>query len=95
MTRAAPGDVSLAQGGDLHYNGSGPDIGAYEFAPLLTLTGSPADQTIYLTWTVSGSLPITATRQIDYSGATGRAYLSITNLPTDIFVYLPIVLKGP
>lgn len=95
----------------------------------LVLHGTPADQAIRLTWTVTGSLPATGTWRIDYAGPPGaepspitglvsttRAYplAGLTNytrytvtlstepsllsdtvyaMPTDRFVYLPLVLK--
>ncbi len=100
--------------------------------PDLALHGTPADQAIRLTWTVTGDLPATSTWQINYDGPTGgqpspitgiisptRAYTltGLTNyvwytvtlhamldstpfltdtvrvMPTDISVYLPLVLR--
>jgi len=100
----------------------------------LVLSGTPADQSIHLTWTVDVTLPVTSTWQIVYDGPTGdqpspisgiisptRAYTltGLTNytwytvtlngmldstpfltdtvrvMPTDIFVYLPVVLNVP
>jgi hypothetical protein len=97
----------------------------------LTLRGSPADQSIHLTWDVNATLPVTSTWQIDYQSQTGTAYIPITGIisptrayaltgltnytwytvtlngmvdetswlsdtvrvmPTDRFVYLPVVL---
>jgi hypothetical protein len=113
------------------YKGAAPDLGAIEFTPSLTLHGAPADRAINLTWTVSATLPVTATWHIDYYMtptniltatdplSTTRAYIltGLTNyewytvtlrammdttvllsdtvsvMPTDIFVYLPLVLK--
>jgi hypothetical protein len=128
-------EMSWAQnmGLSLAYEGSAPDIGAYEFVPDLTLHGAPADEAIHLTWTVTGDLPPTSTWQIDYQSQTGTLYLPITGIisptraytltgltnyvwytvtlnsmlgstpsltdtvrvmPSDIFIYLPFVLKG-
>ena len=64
------------------YLGSAPDLGAYEVgaelpqygprdATPLVLTGSPADRTIYLSWKVNITLPVTATWQISYDGPVG------------------------
>ena len=114
-----------------NYQGSAPDIGAFEFTPSLTLYGEAADQMIHLTWTVNTTLPATSTWYIEYYTTTAniltatdpfsttRAY-TLTNLtnyewytvtlstmrgtvilfsdtvrvmPTDIFVYLPLVLR--
>lgn len=126
--------VSLAEvtddvDGDGRFSGAAPDIGADEYTPSLNLFATPANQAAYLTWEVSGSLPVTATWQISYDGPsliTGldnetRAYTltgltnyslytitlnamvdgtailtdTVTVMPTDLFVYLPVVLKGP
>ena len=106
----------------------------FSVAESLVLRGTPADQSIHLTWTVNTTLPVTSTWQIAYDGPTGdqpspisgiinptRAYTltGLTNytwytvtlnamsgstpfltdtvrvMPSDIFVYLPLVLKGP
>ncbi len=114
------------------YRGYAPDIGAFEFSPLLTLRASPANQSIHLSWTVNSTLPLTSTWKISYTGPPGnqpspvtgiisptRAYTltgltnytrytitlnallnnaplltdTATAMPTDIFVYLPLVIK--
>jgi hypothetical protein len=41
----------------------------------LELVGTPARQTIYLSWVVTGTLPPTSTWQIDYWSATGTVVL--------------------
>lgn len=46
--------------------GDAPDYGAYEYAPSLTLSGTPADRAIHLTWKVDATLPPTSTWQISY-----------------------------
>ena len=107
-------------------------IGPRAEPPELALTGAPADQSIHLTWTVTGDLPVTSTWRIAYDGPTGdqpspitgiisptRAYTltgltnytlytvtlnamldstpfltdTVTVMPTDISVYLPLVLR--
>jgi parallel beta-helix repeat protein len=113
--------------------GAGWDIGAYEFVPILNLSGTPGDRTIHLAWTINAILPSTVTWHIDYYTTTAtapftatdpfsttRAYTltnHVTNyqwytvtlhamvdsaswlsdtvrvMPTDIFVYLPLVLR--
>jgi hypothetical protein len=114
-------------------SGVGWDVGAYEFVPSLVLHGTPADQSIHLTWTVTGDLPVTSTWRITYDPPDGdesppisditnttRAYTltGLTNyalytvtlsailestpfltdtvkvMPTDIFVYLPLVSRA-
>jgi hypothetical protein len=67
--------------------GSGYDIGAYEFTPAMILTGIPRSRTIRLNWTVNVTLPITATWQIAYTGPSGDQPSPITGLlaPTRTF----------
>jgi hypothetical protein len=60
--------------------GLGSDIGAYEFVPALDLLGTAADQTIYLTWSVNATLPVTSTWRIDYAGPAGNQPSPITNI---------------
>jgi len=108
------------------------DIGAYEFAPSLALSGAPANRAIHLTWTVNVTPPVTSTWRIDYysrtvastvsftgitnttraytlAGLTNYAWYTVTLnamlgstpfltdtvrvMPTDRFVYLPIILR--
>lgn len=114
-----------------NYQGSAPDIGAFEFTPSLTLYGKAADQMIHLTWTVNTTLPATSTWPIEYYTTTANIFIAtdpfsttraytltdLTNyewytvtlstmrgtailfsdtvrvMPTDIFVYLPLVLR--
>lgn len=115
-----------------------PDVGADEFgadgtALPLKLTGRAADRTLYLSWTVNTTLPLTSTWHLAYQGPGGdqpspitniisptRSYTltgltnyipytitlngmlnsapfltdTVTLMPTDIFVYLPAVLKN-
>jgi hypothetical protein len=53
----------------------------------LTLNGIPGDKTIYLTWEVNASLPLTATWTINYSGPTGNQPSPITGLPEPTRTY--------
>jgi hypothetical protein len=55
--------------GDGRPVGAAPDIGADEWTPALQLSGAPADQTIYLNWTVD-TTSLDAWR-ISYSGPAG------------------------
>jgi hypothetical protein len=50
--------------------GTGWDIGAYEFVPDLDLHGAPGDQVIYLNWTTNVILPVTSTWRITYYSET-------------------------
>ena len=88
---AAAGDYSLDADSDLidagliipgindGYGGAAPDIGAYEFAPSLTLRGAPGNQTIYLDWDVNTTLPATTTWRIDYYTTTLTTPFTATN----------------
>jgi hypothetical protein len=67
------------QGISLAYEGSAPDIGAYEFVPELTLYGTPANQAIHLDWTVNVTLPVTTTWHIDYYTQTVTAPFTKTD----------------
>jgi hypothetical protein len=114
--------------------GSGYDIGAYEFTPALELWGGSSNQAIYLAWRVNVALPLTTTWTIRYAGPPGdlpspitglpeairaitltgltnyipysitlnamldsTTYLTdtVTVIPTDIILYLPLVAKNP
>jgi len=105
----------------------------FSVAEPLALHGAPADKAIRLSWTVTGTLPVTSTWQIDYQSQSGTLYTPITGIisptraytltgltnyvwytvtlnamsgsaslladtvrvmPTGIFVYLPLVLRG-
>jgi len=71
--------------------GGGFDIGAYEFAPALSLRGMPADSKISLDWTVNAALPLTTTWQISYEGPAGDQASPITGLPAETRAF---VLSG-
>jgi hypothetical protein len=112
------------------YVGARPDVGAYEFSPSLTLSGTPGDRVIHLTWAVNTTLPPASTWRISYysqtvpiaidnivsstraytlNGLTNYAWYTVTLsarldttplytdsiklMPTDRFVYLPVMLK--
>jgi hypothetical protein len=66
----------------LAYEGSAPDLGAYEFIPSLTLHGAPADRAVRLNWTVAANLPVTVTWRIDYVSGTGTSLLPAAEIPT-------------
>ena len=105
----------------------------FSVAEPLVLHGTPADETIRLTWTVNTALPVTSTWRLAYDGLSGdqpspisgiisptRAYTltGLTNyawytvtlnamvdetswlsdtvrvMPTDRFVYLPVVMRA-
>jgi hypothetical protein len=69
--------------GNLRPQGSGYDIGAYEFTPALVLSGMPAPQAINLTWSVNTTLPTTGTWQISYAGPPGSEPSQITGISID------------
>jgi hypothetical protein len=116
----------------LAYEGTAPDLGAYEFVPALTLHGASGDASIHLNWTVNITLHVSTTWHVDYYTQTvsiytatnalsttrslvltehvqnyqwytatlhamlaGTSWLSDTVrvMPTDRFVYLPVVLR--
>lgn len=79
LTLDRPLTWTAGQGVSLAYQGSAPDIGAFELFPELELHGRPADQAIQLNWTVNTSLPMTTTWQIDYYTQTITAPFSATN----------------
>jgi hypothetical protein len=71
---------TLNQGISLAYEGTAPDLGAYEFLPQIELHGAPADRAIHLAWAVNVTLPVTSTWRIDYASQTGTVYLPITGI---------------
>ncbi|MFZ2098010.1 MAG: right-handed parallel beta-helix repeat-containing protein [Anaerolineales bacterium] len=71
---------TLNQGISLAYQGTAPDLGAYEFEPQVKLHGASGDQTIYLSWTVNITLPTTTTWTIAYDGPAGSPPSPITGL---------------
>lgn len=72
---------TLNQGISLAYEGTAPDLGAYEFEPQLELHGAPGDQAIHLAWTVNVTLPLTTTWTIDYIGPPGDQTPPISEIP--------------
>jgi hypothetical protein len=61
-------------------SGLAPDLGAYEFRPLLDLRAPAADRALRLTWSVNTTLPATATWRIEYTGPAGDQPSPITGL---------------
>jgi hypothetical protein len=57
------------------------EAGAYEIVPGLELSGTPGNQTIYLTWDVNVTLPSTTTWTISYTGTPGDETSPITSIP--------------
>jgi hypothetical protein len=53
----------------------------------LSLHGVPADQAVYLTWEVTGILPVTSTWQISYAGPPGDQPSPIPDLPEPTRAY--------
>ena len=66
--------------GNARPQGNGPDIGAYEFTPAVSLWGYPASHAISLVWSVNLTLPITTTWTIDYTGPVGDQPPPITGI---------------
>jgi parallel beta-helix repeat protein len=67
------------------YTGSAPDIGAYEFMPSLTLSGSPGNRALRLAWSVNTTLPLTSTWRIGYYSQT--VPITINNIVSSTRVY--------
>jgi hypothetical protein len=67
--------------GNLRPQGTGYDIGAYEFTPALELSGMPGNGTVYLSWEVNVTLPGNATWEINYSGPAGDEPSPVGSLP--------------
>lgn len=63
------------------------DRGAYEFAPAVTLTGSPGNTAIHLNWNVNTSLPDGITWRITYTGTVGSPPSPVTGLASSIRNY--------
>ena len=74
--------------GNARPQGNGPDIGAYEFTPAVSLWGYPASHAISLAWSVNVALPITTTWTIDYTGPIGDQTPPITNITGDTRSYV-------
>ena len=53
--------------------------------PNLTLSGSPSDKTIHLTWTLYGNLPVTSTWQIAYYSQTVPITIAGIISPTRVY----------
>ncbi len=82
----AAGDYTLDQESDLidagliipgindGYQGSAPDIGAYELVPSLDLRATPADRAIPLSWQVNTTLPPASTWRVEYYTQTATIY---------------------
>jgi hypothetical protein len=74
-------------GVSLAYEGTAPDLGAYELIPALTLSGRPSNQTIHLSWTVNVTMPVTSTWTISYDGTPGDKASPITEISLDTRSY--------
>jgi hypothetical protein len=96
---AANGDYALVSASDLidagavipgvndDYAGTGPDIGAFEYVPSLTLHARPGHETIYLDWDVEATLPTTSTWRIAYDPPTGTLSSPVTGIPEPTRAY--------
>jgi parallel beta-helix repeat protein len=133
LTLDRPLSWNADQGVSLAYEGTAPDLGAYEHVPELVLHGAAGDSAIRLNWSVDVPLPMTTTWRIDYYTRTAGIYtatdpLSVTRstvlaehvdnyrwytvtlhamlgetswlsdtvrvMPTDRFVYFPLMRRG-
>ncbi len=62
------------------FSGTAPDPGAFEYAPVLTVSGMPGDQTVALNWSLDATLPVTATWRIAYTGPAASPASPVTGL---------------
>jgi hypothetical protein len=69
------------------YAGAGPDVGAYEYLPSLTLHARPGDSTVYLDWQVEATLPSTTTWRIAYTPPVGSPSSPVTGIPEPTRAY--------
>lgn len=83
MASGVPTDLE----GNPRPQGNGYDIGAYEFTPALALKGRPGSETIYLSWDVNITLPVSSTWTIHYDGPPGDELSPITGLPEPTRAY--------
>lgn len=63
------------------YANSRPDMGAYEFVPVLTLQGIPANEAVYLAWELNDELPAGSSWHVEYAGPAGDQPSPITDIP--------------
>jgi hypothetical protein len=63
------------------------EIAAGAPPPELDLDAAPGDQSIYLRWTLGGTVPVSSTWRISYSGPSGDEPSPITGLINDTRVY--------
>ena len=57
------------------------EIAAAAPPPALRLAGAPGDREIYLQWALGGTIPLTSTWRVSYSGPPGDQTSPITGLP--------------
>lgn len=80
-------DFSLDLVGNHRPWGETWDIGAYELVPDLKLHAIPANQTIYLNWDATVSIPLTTTWMIIYEGTPGDQNSPIPNINSTTRTY--------
>ncbi len=80
-------EVDVDYDGTPRPQGSGWDIGAFEFLPAVTLAGAPGDQRIQLSWTVNVTLPAGSTWRIDYAGPVGDQVPPVTGIVSPTRAY--------
>ncbi len=69
------------------YANSAPDMGAFEFAPALTVSGIPQDGAVTLQWRVNETLTADTTWRIEYLGLAGNQPSPVSSLPAETRSY--------
>jgi hypothetical protein len=79
--------LSSTNNGGVHLQSSDQGTALIIPATGVALNGMPGDQAIRLSWTVTGTLPVTATWTIDYQGPLGDQIPPIPGIPGESDTY--------
>ena len=69
------------------YANNAPDMGAFEFAPALTVFGIPKDRAITVRWQVNEELPVNTVWKIEYTGIEGNQQSPINAISGNVREY--------